>query len=187
MDHVYRFSGRPSPGLAQVSALEEQAMLTPNVVTLNQITHYLVDYPKNKLETRKLVVAGGVCNGIPFEATAINDPDYSTSLDLFRADGGQFSKMEFQSVQRRIKMAPPQESIDLRDEPEAKGYEHFYDQMCEKYYGAKIYLRVPFSRKDDAKGLGAKWDSAEKKWFTFTASPERRRIEQSFRRDEASQ
>jgi ribonuclease HI len=32
---------------------------------------------------------------------------------------------------------------------------------------AKIYLNVPYSRKDEAKGLGAKWDAGKKKWYIF--------------------
>ncbi|MDX2496201.1 MAG: DUF5710 domain-containing protein [Desulfuromusa sp.] len=160
-------------------------MLTPNIVILNQVTHFLVEYPNNDREVRKLVVGSGTCNDIPFEATAINDPDFSTTLDLFRGDGCRFSKMEFQSIQRRIKMATPMETFDRRGDPEAKGYEYFYDQMCEKYHGKKIYLRVPFNRKDEAKGLGAEWDSAAKKWFAFTDSPHLRRLEECFRRDES--
>ncbi|MCK4622270.1 MAG: hypothetical protein KAT62_08655 [Desulfuromonadales bacterium] len=159
-------------------------MLTPNVVILNQVTHYLVKHPKNDCEIRRLVVASGTCNGVPFEATAINDPDFSTALDLFRADGGQFSKLEFQSVQRRIKMAKPMETFDLRGDSEAKGYEYFFGQMREKYYGKKVYLTVPFNRKDEAKNLGAEWDSAVKKWFCFSSSPDLRRIEEYFCRDE---
>ena len=159
-------------------------MLTPNVVILNQVTHYLVEHPKNDYGVRKLVVASGTCNDVPFEATAINDPDFSTKLDLFRGDSGQFSKLEFQSVQRQIKMAKPMETFDWRGDLEAKGYGHFYDQMCEKYYGKKVYLRVPFSRKEEAKCLGAEWDSAAKKWFAFSFSPDLRRIEECFCRDE---
>lgn len=30
---------------------------------------------------------------------------------------------------------------------------------------SKIYLSVPFSEKDTAKALGAKWDPAKKKWY----------------------
>jgi len=56
--------------------------------------------------------------------------------------------------------------------------------MCEKYYGKKVYLRVPFSRKEEAKILGAKWDSAAKKWFAFSYSPDFQRIEECFGRDE---
>ncbi len=160
-------------------------MLGPNVVILHQVTHYLVKYPKNDRGVRKLVVASGTCNNIPFEATAINDPDFSTSLDLFRGDGEQFSKLEFQSVQRHIKMAKPMETFDRRGDPEANGYEYVYDQMCEKYYGKKVYLKVPFNRKGEAKSLGAEWDSAAKKWFTFSDSPNLRRIEEYFKRDEA--
>ncbi len=159
-------------------------MLTPNIVILNQVTHYLVEYPKNKCDVRKIVVASGTCNDVPFEATAINDPDFSTKLDLFRGDGGRFSKLEFQSIQRRIKMEKSMETVDLRDDGEAKGYGFFYDQMCEKYYGKRIYLRVPFNRKDEAKSLGVEWDSSAKKWFCFSFSPDLRRIEECFCRDE---
>ena len=158
--------------------------LTSNIVILDQVTHYLVDYPKNDREVRKLVVANGICNDIPFEATAMNDPDFSTKLDLFRSDGGQFSKLEFQSVQRQIKMAKPKESFELRGAHNQKGYEYFHDQMCEKYYGKKVYLNVPFNRKDEAKGLGAEWDSAAKKWFSFSNFPKLLQLEKRFRRVE---
>ncbi len=30
---------------------------------------------------------------------------------------------------------------------------------------SKIYLNVPFARKDEAKALGARWDAVQKKWF----------------------
>ena len=30
---------------------------------------------------------------------------------------------------------------------------------------SKRYLDVPFSQKDQAKALGAKWDASRKKWF----------------------
>jgi len=56
---------------------------------------------------------------------------------------------------------------------------------CEKYFGEKVYLRVTFNRKDEAKNLGAEWDSAVKKWFCFSSSPDLRRIEEYFCRDES--
>ena len=31
----------------------------------------------------------------------------------------------------------------------------------------KVYLNVPFSQKDAAKELGAKWDAAQKKWYVL--------------------
>ena len=30
---------------------------------------------------------------------------------------------------------------------------------------SKIYLNVPFAQKDEAKGFGARWDAAAKKWY----------------------
>jgi len=82
-------------------------------------------------------------------------------------------------------MAKPMETFDRLCDLESRGYGFFYDQMFEKYYGKKVYLRVPFSRKDEAKSLGAKWDSAAKKWFSFSSSPDLRRIEECFCRDES--
>lgn len=82
-------------------------------------------------------------------------------------------------------MAKPMETFDLRSDLETRGYRFFYDQMCEKYYGKKVYLRVPFNRRDEAKVLGAKWDNAAKKWFSFSASSDLRRIEECFCRDES--
>jgi hypothetical protein len=159
-------------------------MLTPNIVTLDQIIHYLVKSQKNKLEVRTLVVASGVCNDVPFEAIAINDFGCSTSIKLFRSDGKRFSKMESQSVQRRIKFAKPDETFDWRGDPETKKYDYLHDLMCEKYYGKKVYLRVPFSRKDEAKALGAEWDGTAKKWFAYDKSPNLSRVDKYFNRDE---
>ncbi len=34
--------------------------------------------------------------------------------------------------------------------------------------GSIIFLDVPFSRKDEAKSLGCKWNFKKKKWFTYT-------------------
>jgi ribonuclease HI len=34
----------------------------------------------------------------------------------------------------------------------------------------KIYIKVPFENKDKAKSLKAKWDSKEKKWYTFASN-----------------
>jgi len=31
----------------------------------------------------------------------------------------------------------------------------------------KIYLNVPFSQKDEAKALGARWDATQKKWYAL--------------------
>lgn len=30
---------------------------------------------------------------------------------------------------------------------------------------SKVYLKVPFAEKDEAKALGARWDAAKKKWY----------------------
>jgi len=34
-------------------------------------------------------------------------------------------------------------------------------------YNTKVYLNVPYSRKDEVKKLGGKWDKNKKKWFIY--------------------
>lgn len=34
--------------------------------------------------------------------------------------------------------------------------------------GSMFFLVVPFAEKDEAKGLGAKWDAAARKWYVPT-------------------
>jgi ribonuclease HI len=36
-----------------------------------------------------------------------------------------------------------------------------------KTASSRIYLRVPYAQKEEAKGLGAKWDPACKKWYIY--------------------
>jgi hypothetical protein len=40
----------------------------------------------------------------------------------------------------------------------------------------KIYLDVPFQFKNEAKELGAKWDSTEKRWYTLKDNVNRRNL-----------
>ncbi len=35
----------------------------------------------------------------------------------------------------------------------------------------KIYLNVPYSEKDLAKGKGARWDAGKKKWYIHDNNP----------------
>jgi ribonuclease HI len=39
------------------------------------------------------------------------------------------------------------------------------DELANKAAGVKTYLNVPYSKKDEVKALGAKWDPINKKWF----------------------
>ena len=39
------------------------------------------------------------------------------------------------------------------------------------YLDKKIYLNVPFTKKEDIKELGGKWDSTKKKWFIYDNNP----------------
>ena len=40
------------------------------------------------------------------------------------------------------------------------------------YNKQKIYLNVPYKEKDEAKSLGAKWDSDKKLWYCYNNSEE---------------
>ena len=158
-------------------------MLSPDVICFSQITHYLMRCPRDEGDVRKVVVAAGTCNGVQFEAISKSDPNFSANLSLFRDDGNEFSKIEFQSIRRRLVGAKPMESFDLRGAPQAKDYDYYYDQLEARHCGQKIYLSVPFSRKEEAKALDAKWDNLLKKWFIFSKSPNLLKIEKLFRRD----
>jgi hypothetical protein len=37
-------------------------------------------------------------------------------------------------------------------------------------------LSVPYSEKDEAKELGAKWDASVKKWYTLSSNPNYREL-----------
>ena len=47
-----------------------------------------------------------------------------------------------------------------------------YQQSAPK----NIYLQVPFGDKDEAKGLGAKWDPKKKKWYTTASNPGQKKL-----------
>lgn len=38
-------------------------------------------------------------------------------------------------------------------------------------FDSKVYLNVPFSQKDDAKKLGARWDPQNRRWYVQSGSP----------------
>ncbi len=40
----------------------------------------------------------------------------------------------------------------------------------------KIFLNVPFSKKDEAKALGAKWEPSKKKWYIMNNSPNKEEL-----------
>ena len=44
----------------------------------------------------------------------------------------------------------------------------------------KVYLEVPFARKDEAKVMGAKWDHVKKKWYMFDDSENKEELMEKF-------
>lgn len=45
---------------------------------------------------------------------------------------------------------------------------------------SKIYLKVPFSRKEEVKGLGAKWDVCKKKWYILDDNENKEELLEQF-------
>jgi hypothetical protein len=45
------------------------------------------------------------------------------------------------------------------------------DLVENKNKKVRVELRVPYSEKDEAKALGARWDPSMKKWYTFNNNP----------------
>lgn len=44
----------------------------------------------------------------------------------------------------------------------------------------KIYLNVPFARKDEAKLLGARWDVGKKKWYSMSTNPNLEKLKEKY-------
>ena len=44
----------------------------------------------------------------------------------------------------------------------------------------KIYLNVPYAKKDEAKKRGAKWDVIKKKWYTYDNNPDKQFLLEKF-------
>ncbi|MBA54322.1 MAG: hypothetical protein CMK89_07695 [Pseudomonadales bacterium] len=146
-------------------------MAKRNDVSITDVIHYLVETPWNSVDARILVVAAGTCNEKPFEAILNNDPGLHASADLYHDNVSPFTTSEYQSIRRKLKSAEPTEVIDHRGEPAPEGFESFqhflYESMNEKHFGKKVFLNVPFEEKDQAKTLGAQWDSSKRQWFVL--------------------
>ena len=63
---------------------------------------------------------------------------------------------------------------NIKEIDEKKIIDYYFDtedtsiyNLYSKIIDTKIYLRVPFKNKDDAKILGAKFDFTKKKWYGF--------------------
>ena len=50
-------------------------------------------------------------------------------------------------------------------------------------FSSKIYLNVPYSEKDEAKVLGAKWDARRKKWYMCTNCQQKEVILQRWKKE----
>lgn len=48
------------------------------------------------------------------------------------------------------------------------------------YASTKIYLNVPFPKKEEAKSLGAKWDVSRKKWYTTESNANTAKLLEEF-------
>jgi ribonuclease HI len=48
--------------------------------------------------------------------------------------------------------------------------------VVEKHSVDKIWLECPFSQKDEAKQLGARWDASKKKWYVVDTAENRERF-----------
>ena len=49
-------------------------------------------------------------------------------------------------------------------------------ENCPYQKREKIYLNVPYARKEEVKSLGGKWDRQKKKWFIFSDNPKKEEV-----------
>lgn len=52
--------------------------------------------------------------------------------------------------------------------------------LAARLRGQIIWLGVPYSRKDEAKALGARWDGVARRWHVNSASPNADRLSRMF-------
>jgi len=45
---------------------------------------------------------------------------------------------------------------------------------------SKIYLNIPYARKEEGKGMGAMWDAGKKKWYIMDTNPNKARLLEMF-------
>jgi hypothetical protein len=79
------------------------------------------------------------------------DPPYTT---LIRTAEGLQEVETLADGEQRIATAKPTAKLKPASKPLAQANDR-----------AVIFLKVPFAEKDEAKRLGARWDSAMKKWY----------------------
>lgn len=101
------------------------------------------------------------------------DPPYTTTYDEggsrriveTLADGTNRTVTSDQKV--RTSASPLVTTISNKSNPSA-GIKSVTKSKANLPFGntrASLFLDVPFSEKDEAKSVGAKWDSEERKWY----------------------
>jgi hypothetical protein len=84
------------------------------------------------------------------------DPPYKT---VVRTSSGERWTETFADG-TEVESVPPSIAV-----PISSNIAHKPSTVIQKNSGGVFFLEVPFSQKDDAKRLGARWDSTKRKWY----------------------
>ncbi|TWI69690.1 hypothetical protein IP91_00763 [Pseudoduganella lurida] len=85
------------------------------------------------------------------------DPPYKLAIDT--PEGRRW--VEVQADGSRVDTTAPATTLP----PPAERAAYSNDKPGAPSAKAQLFLKVPFAEKDEAKGLGARWDPARKKWY----------------------
>lgn len=91
-----------------------------------------------------------------------------------RNKGQWFSEKQNPNLDKLIEKFTAQKINDVNviDAPDA--------QLTPSNEDTKIYLEVPFSKKDEAKKLGANWDKNAESWYSLSSNPNIEELKASF-------
>ena len=87
---------------------------------------------------------------------------FNKELDDTQREIVTYLKNIVPSLERSESSPSPQEPASFGD-PERK--QHLSKNSQTELDRERVYINVPYSEKDEAKALGAKWDKQEKSWF----------------------
>lgn len=115
--------------------------------------------------------AEGVCNDDRFGAVVIASGTLEPAVDMYGKVMFEFHEGKSVGL---ILVTRREETVTV-EHPEIETYDQaaaFVREMREsgrqRFGGPKVFLDVPFTRKEEAKSLGARWDVAERKWFVMS-------------------
>lgn len=148
-------------------------------ITLEKITKIK---PRYKFSDRFIVIVSGTCNNKKFKSVCDIDTGLHFYTEIF-THSQNFSSKEYHSIKRKVKNFFSKQ-INNQDFEEDLTTIDLFTKTCEqfekKYYGEKVYFKIPFEKKELANKYNLTFYSPEKLWYTFDKDENINTIRQLF-------